>query len=128
MNFLCPNCESNNHIGKHTTGKSFKNSPYSNVKFEIQCSNCLIDIPSILCENINENKKDDLKKLWFEIYKPEHIKHAPNCFKCKRKYWEIEKYLRKNLISSNDIFYQNYNPQKGVGNLICKICNPEAFK
>ncbi len=128
MDFKCPNCGSDNYIGKHTTGKYFKNSPYSDVKFEIQCSNCFIDIPSILCENINEDKKDAVKKLWFEKYKPEHLKHASNCSKCNRKYWEIEKHLSNNSILSNDIFYQNYNPKNGAGDLICKICDPKAFK
>ena len=27
-----------------------------------------------------------------------------------------------------DIFYQIYNSQKGVGDLVCKICDPTAFQ
>ena len=36
--------------------------------------------------------------------------------------------LFENNIPTKDIFYQAYNPQKGVGSLVCKICDPSAFK
>ena len=32
-------------------------------------------------------------------------------------FWEIEKYLYEKNIQSKDIFYQTYNPQKGVFSL-----------
>ena len=57
-----------------------------------------------------------------------HLRHAPRCSKCSRVYWEIEKFLSENNINTKDIFYQTYNPQKGAGNLVCKICDPTAFK
>ena len=36
-------------------------------------------------------------------------------------------FLFEKNIQSKDIFYQTYNPQIGVGNLVCKICEPDAF-
>ena len=41
--------------------------------------------------------------------------------KLKNIYFKI-KYLLK------DIFYQNYNPKNGTGDLVCKICDPKSFK
>ena len=79
-------------------------------------------------ENININNLDKFHKLWIDIYKPAHKLDAPKCSRCYRFYWEIEKYLYEKNIQSKDIFYQKYNPQKGVGNLVCKICDPYAFK
>ena len=128
INFICPNCNSNNYIGKTTSGKKYTEGPYSNVKTEIQCGNCFMDIPSNLCENILEDDKDKISKTWIEIYKPFHKLDAAKCSKCHRYYWEIEKFLFEKEIASKDIFYQNYNPQKGGGDLICKICDPSAFK
>ena len=128
MNFLCPNCGSIKSNNKHSIGKKFLSGPYKNVNSEVQCSLCFMDIPSNLCENISEDLVQSSKKLWIEKYKPEHIKHAAKCSKCSRFYWEIEKFFSENKINSKDIFYQTYNPQKGVGNLVCKICDPTAFK
>ena len=128
INFICPNCNSNNCIGKTTSGKKYTEGPYRNVKTEIQCANCFMDIPSNLCENILEDDKDKISKTWIEIYKPFHKLDAAKCSKCHRYYWEIEKFLFEKEISTKDIFYQNYNPQKGGGDLICKICDPSAFK
>ena len=128
MNFLCPNCNSVNYLSKHSLGKNFTTGVYSDVKYEIQCSECFIDIPSNLCENIKNDKINYVRKIWLKKYKPIHIKNAANCSKCLRKYWEIEKYLFENKISAKDIFYQTYNSEKIIGNLICKICDPEAFK
>ncbi len=128
MNFLCPNCNSSKYIGKHSIGKNFKNGMYQNVFFEIQCSSCFMDIPSILSENISNDKIQEVKNLWNDKYKPEHIENAPKCSTCSKKYWEIEKFLSDKNILSKDIFYQTYNPSKGVGDLVCRICDPSAFK
>ena len=128
MKFLCPNCGSTKYGNKHSIGKKFLNGPYKNVYFELQCSKCFIDIPSNLCENISEDLVQSSKKLWIEKYKPEHLKHAAKCSKCYRSYWEIEKYLFDNNVAKKDIFYQIYNSQKGVGDLVCKICDPTAFQ
>ena len=128
MNFLCPNCGSKDFLSKHSIGKTYKKGPYINVKYEIQCSKCFMDIPSNLCENINFNKINDVKKLWIEDYKPIHLNEAAKCSKCLRKYWDIEKYLFLNNESTKDIFYQTFNSNKDIGDLICKICDPNAFK
>ena len=128
ISFKCPNCDSIKFLNKHSFGKKVNSGPYLNVNTEIQCANCFMDIPSNLSENIKDNKYDDNKKLWNKFYKPEHLKISAKCSKCRRYYWEIEKYLFKNKISNKDIFYQTYNFQKGVGDLICKICDPSAFK
>ena len=127
-NFNCPNCNSTKYIRRNTIGKKYNDGPYKNVNYEIQCSECFIDIPSNLSENIKKKDLDECKKLWNNIYKPFHKLDAPKCSKCYRFYWEIEKYLFQNNISSNDIFYQNYNPLYGGGSLVCKICDPSAFK
>ena len=128
MNFLCPNCGSKDFLSKHSIGKTHKKGPYINVKYEIQCSECFMDIPSNLCENINYNKINDVKKIWIEVYKPIHLNEAAKCSKCLRKYWDIEKYLFLNNQSTKDIFYQIFNSNKEIGDLICKICDPNAFK
>ncbi len=128
MEYLCPNCGSSDYLTKHSIGRNFTEPPYSNVKSEIQCAKCFIDIPSNLCEDVKPNEINVFKKAWFEKYKPIHLKHAPRCSKCSRVYWEIEKILSKKKINTKDIFYQTYNPQKGVGDLVCKICDPTAFK
>ena len=83
---------------------------------------------SNLCENINVNKINDIKKIWIEDYKPLHLNDAAKCSKCLRKYWDIEKYLFLNNESTKDIFYQTFNSNKDIGDLICKICDPTAFK
>ena len=128
MNFLCPNCGSTDFLSKHSIGKKYNEGPYINVKYEIQCSECFMDIPSNLCENINVNKINDLKKLWIDDYKPIHLNEAAKCSKCLRNYWDIEKYLFLNNESTKDIFYQTFNSNKEVGDLICKICDPTSFK
>ena len=128
MKFLCPNCGSIKSNNKQSIGKKFLSGPYKNVNSEVQCSLCFMDIPSNLCENISEDLVQSSKKLWIEKYKPEHIKHAAKCSKCYRSYWEIEKYLFDNNVTKKDIFYQIYNSQKGVGDLVCKICDPTAFQ
>ena len=127
-NFICPNCSSTKHIGIITNCKKYNEGPYKNVDTVIQCNECFMDIPSILCENIQEQEKEKITKIWIDIYKPFHKLDAAKCSKCLRYYWEIEKYLFKNNIKSKDIFYQTYNPKKEIGNLVCKICDPSAFK
>ena len=127
-NFNCPNCNSTNFINKTTIGKKNTNGPYKNVYSEIQCSECFMDIPSNLSENIEKINLDKCKKLWNDIYKPAHTLEAAKCSKCFRYYWDIEKYLFESNIPTKDIFYQVYNPKKGVGSLVCKICDPSAFK
>ena len=128
INFLCPNCNSTNFVGKTTSGKKYTEGPYKNVETEIQCSDCFMDIPSNLCENVLQDEKEKLSQIWKDVYKPFHKLDAAKCSKCYRYYWEIEKYLSENNFTSKDIFYQTYNPQKGGGDLICKICDPSAFK
>ena len=127
INFNCPNCYSNKYNSKTLMGKKNNEGPYKDVISEIQCSDCFMDIPSNLSENINIKNLDKFRKLWINIYKPTHKLDAPKCSRCYRFYWEIEKYLFEKNIQSKDIFYQTYNPQKGVGNLVCKICDPGAF-
>ena len=127
INFNCPNCKSNKYKSKTTMGKKYNEGPYKDVVSEIQCSVCFMDIPANISENINIKNLDKFHKLWINIYKPAHKLDAPKCSRCYRFYWEIEKYLYEKNIQSKDIFYQTYNPQKGVGNLVCKICDPDAF-
>ena len=127
-NFNCPNCSSIKYIAKTSSGKKYIKGPYKNVDTEIQCGECFMDIPSILCENILEFEKEKISKIWIDIYKPFHKLEAAKCSKCLRYYWEIEKYLFTNNIQSKDIFYQTYSPKKEIGNLVCKICDPSAFK
>ena len=128
INFFCPNCKSTNYVGKTTSGKKYIEGPYKNVETEIQCRDCFMDIPSILCENIKEDQQEKISKIWIDTYKPFHKLDAAKCSKCFRYYWEIEKFLFENKITNKDIFYQTYNPQMGAGRLICKICDPSAFK
>ena len=128
LKFRCPNCDSIKFIGKNSLGTKIKSGAYLNVSSEIQCSDCFIDIPSNISENIDENDYEKCKKLWHELYKPEHLKNSPKCSKCSRAYWEIEKFLFNRNISIKEIFYQTYSPQKGIGVLICKICDPQSFK
>ena len=128
INFNCPNCNSTKYKSKTTLGKKFNDGPYSNVVSEIQCSVCFMDIPSNLSENINLENLDNIRKLWNDTYKPFHKLQAAQCSRCHRYYWEIEKHLFEKNISTKDIFYQNYNPKKSIGALICKICDPQSFE
>ena len=89
MNFLCPNCNSNTHLSKHSLGKKFTDGPYKLVNFEIQCSECFMDIPSNLSENIEKINLDKCRKLWNDVYKPAHTLEAAKCSKCFRYYWDI---------------------------------------
>ena len=125
--YKCPECQSDSIRFKFKV-KNHNNYSYANVTEEIQCAGCFMDIPSNLCENINFHKINDVKKLWIEDYKPIHINEAAKCSKCLRKYWDIEKYLFLNNQSTKDIFYQIFSSNKEIGDLICKICDPNAFK
>ena len=126
--FICPNCDSNKIKSRIRLGNIPINGPYSIVKEEIQCGNCFMDIPSHLGERSLNDKFEIIKNEWEKIYKPEHLKTAPTCSRCKLFYWEIEKKLNINGINSGDIFYQTYGIKGLKGNLVCKICDPQAFK
>ncbi len=128
IDFTCPNCNSKKYIGKTSIGKKYTEEPYVNVTSEIQCAVCFMDIPSNISENISSQDQKKISKVWFGIYKPTHKKIAAQCSKCFRYYWEIEKNLFEKKISTKDIFYQNYNPKKSIGALICKICDPQSFE
>jgi hypothetical protein len=87
-----------------------------------------MDVPANLFI-VNENTNiGDNKKIWKSFYKPEHIKQAAQCSKCDLYYWEIEKKLFNKNITSSDIFYQAYDTKGSGGNMICRLCDPEAFK
>ena len=60
INFFCPNCNSTNFVGKTSSGKKYIEGPYKNVETEIQCSDCFMDIPSNLCENILQDDKENI--------------------------------------------------------------------
>ena len=128
INFICPNCNSSNYIGKTTSGKKYTEGPYRNVKTEIQCANCFMDIPAnvFIFKNIDDIK--DNKKIWESFYKPEHVKNAAQCSKCNLYYWQIEKKLFEMNITSPDIFYQTYDTKGSGGKMICRLCDPEAFE
>ena len=44
INFICPNCNSSNYIGKTTSGKRYSEGPYKNIHTEIQCGDCFMDL------------------------------------------------------------------------------------
>lgn len=124
--FSCPECTSDTI--KFRFKANYKNDVYADVTEEIQCANCFMDVPANLFI-VNENTNiDDNKKIWKSFYKPEHIKQAAQCSKCDLYYWEIEKKLFSKNITSSDIFYQAYDTKGSGGNMICRLCDPEAFK
>ena len=69
-----------------------------------------------------------LKKIWLSFYKPEHLNTAAKCSKCKLYYWQIEKKLFEMKIISSDIFYQTYDSKASSGQMICRLCDSDAFK
>ena len=71
---------------------------------------------------------EDNKKIWLSFYKPEHLNTAAKCSKCKLYYWQIEKQLSDINITSPDIFYQTYDTKGSGGKMVCRLCDPEAFK
>lgn len=123
--FVCPECESSSI--KYRFKVDYKNKIYAGVTEEIQCAQCFMDIPSNLFVVDKNTNIQDNKKMWKLIYKPEHIKKAAQCSKCKFFYWEIEKKLFYKNIHSTDIFYQSYDTKGIGGKMICRICDPGAF-
>ena len=105
-----------------------KNNPYANVTEEIQCASCFMDIPANVFIFKNANDIEDNKKIWQSFYKPEHLKVAAQCSKCSQYYWQIEKQLSDINITSPDIFYQTYDTKGSGGKMVCRLCDPNAFK
>ena len=125
---ICPECEAINIKLRFKVDHQNKENVYSNVTEEIQCGECYMDIPSNVFI-IDDNSSLELnKKQWHNIYKPEHIKKAARCSKCELYYWEIEKILINKKITSSNIFYQAYDVKGAGGNMVCILCDPEAFK
>jgi len=126
--FQCPECESKNIRFRFKVNTKDKNNAYANVSEEIQCADCFMDIPAnvFIFKNIDDIK--DNKKIWESFYKPEHVKNAAQCSKCNLYYWQIEKKLFEINIISPDIFYQTYDTKGSGGKMICRLCDPEAFK
>ena len=123
--FQCPECNSNSIKCRFKV--NHKNNVYADVTEEIQCANCYMDIPAnlfIVDENTNI---EDNQKIWNSLYKPEHIKNAAQCSKCYLYYWEIEKLLVSQNVTSPDIFYQTYDTKGSGGKMVCRLCDPEAF-
>ena len=100
------------------SGKEYK--PTSNI------SNIQDLINIIFAYDINDIKKN--VKIWKSLYRDEHIKNAAQCTKCNLYYWQIEKELFKININSPDIFYQTYDTKGAGGQMVCRLCDPEAFK
>jgi hypothetical protein len=124
--FKCPECESDKIRFRFKV--NYKSDVYAGVTEEIQCANCFMDIPAnlfIIDKNINIQ---DNRKMWNAVYRPEHIKNAAKCKKCNLYYWEIEKKLFNQEIISSDIFYQSYDTKGSGGIMVCRLCDPEAFK
>ena len=123
--FKCPECNSNTIKSRFKV--NHKNNVYADVTEEIQCANCYMDIPAnlfIVDENTNI---EDNQKIWKTLYKPEHIKNVAQCSKCYLYYWEIEKQLVSQNVTSSDIFYQTYDTKGSGGKMVCRLCDPEAF-
>ena len=126
--FQCPECESKNIRFRFKVSTKDKNNPYANVTEEIQCASCFMDIPANVFIFKNANEIEDNKKIWQSFYKPEHLKVAAQCSKCSQYYWQIEKQLSDINITSPDIFYQTYDTKGSGGKMVCRLCDPEAFK
>jgi hypothetical protein len=124
--YKCPECESDKI--KFRFKVNYTTDVYAGVTEEIQCANCFMDIPSNLFIIDKNTNIQDNRKMWNAVYKPKHIKRAAQCSKCELYYWEIEKKLFKKNITSSDIFYQAYDTKSSGGNMICRLCDPEAFK
>ena len=125
--YQCPECESTKIRFKFKVNNSNKTSFYANVTEEIQCANCFMDISSNVFVISKHSNIEDNKKIWNSFYKPEHIKKAAKCSKCELYYWEIEKILVNKNITSSDIFYQSFDSKGSGGNMICRLCDPQAF-
>ena len=124
----CPECESTKIRFRFKVNTKEKNNAYANVTEEMQCASCFMDIPAnVFIYNTNDEIEDN-KKIWQSFYKPEHLKVAAQCSRCSQYYWQIEKQLFDMNITSPDIFYQTYDTKGSGGKMVCRLCDPEAFK
>ena len=124
----CPECESKKIRFRFKVNTKEKNNAYANVTEEIQCASCFMDIPANVFIYNTDDEIEDNKKIWQSFYKPEHLKVAAQCSKCSQYYWQIEKQLSDMNITSPDIFYQTYDTKGSGGKMVCRLCDPEAFK
>ena len=124
----CPECESTKIRFRFKVNTKEKNNAYANVTEEIQCASCFMDIPANVFIYNTDDEIEDNKKIWQSFYKPEHLKVAAQCSKCSQYYWQIEKQLSNINITSSDIFYQTYDTKGSGGKMVCRLCDPEAFK
>jgi len=125
--YKCPECQSESIRFKFKVTNNEASSAYANVKEELQCAFCFMDIPANVFIINHDSNFEDNKKIWKSFYKPEHIKKAAQCSKCDLYYWEIEKNLSNQNITSTDIFYQSYDTKGSGGKMVCRLCDPEAF-
>ena len=124
----CPECESTKIRFRFKVNTKEKNNAYANVTEEMQCASCFMDIPANVFIYNTDDEIEDNKKIWQSFYKPEHLKVAAQCSKCTQYYWQIEKQLFDMKITSPDIFYQTYDTKGSGGKMVCRLCDPEAFK
>ena len=124
----CPECESKIIRFRFKVNTKEKNNAYANVTEEMQCASCFMDIPANVFIYNTDDEIEDNKKIWQSFYKPEHLKVAAQCSKCSQYYWQIEKQLFGMNITSPDIFYQTYDTKGSGGKMVCRLCDPEAFK
>ena len=124
----CPECESKKIRFRFKVNTKEKNNAYANVTEEMQCASCFMDIPANVFIYNSDEEIEDNKKIWQSFYKPEHLKVAAQCSKCSQYYWQIEKQLSDMNITSPDIFYQTYDTKGSGGKMVCRLCDPEAFK
>ena len=124
----CPECESTKIRFRFKVNTKEKNNAYANVTEEMQCASCFMDIPANVFIYNTDDEIEDNKKIWQSFYKPEHLKVAAQCSKCSQYYWQIEKQLSAMNITSPDIFYQTYDTKGKGGKMVCRLCDPEAFK
>ena len=124
----CPECESTKIRFRFKVNTKEKNNAYANVTEEMQCASCFMDIPANVFIYNTDDEIEDNKKIWQSFYKPEHLKVAAQCSKCSQYYWQIEKQLSAMNITSPDIFYQTYDTKGSGGKMVCRLCDPDAFK
>ncbi len=124
----CPECESKKIRFRFKVNTKEKNNAYANVTEEMQCASCFMDIPANVFIYNTDDEIEDNKKIWQSFYKPEHLKVAAQCSRCSQYYWQIEKQLSDMNITSPDIFYQTYDTKGSGGKMVCRLCDPEAFK
>ena len=126
--YICPECNSETIRFKFKVTNRDPKSAYANVTEEIQCARCFMDIPANVFIIDENHDLEENKKIWKYFYKPEHMKVAAQCSKCHLYYWNIEKELSAKNIYSPDIFYQTYDTKGSGGKMVCRLCDPEAFK